>query len=344
MTKRVLLPQKIEPEAVRLLEQHGCVIIAAADPKIETVMPLMKDADGIILRTGIVMSAPLLASAGKLQIIARTGGGVDNVDLAAATQRGIIVTSNLGVNTISVVEHALALMLALSKRLRDLDRAVRQDNFQIRYQNLPGDLHGKTLGLIGFGRIGSELARVCRELFAMQIMAFDPYLPDSVKSKHNGKVSFVELADLLAGADVISIHVPLTDSTRNLLDLPRLKSMKPGAILINTSRGGIVDETALAQVLKADHLTGAGLDVFASEPVSMDHPLLKLDNVILTPHSAALTRECVVRMAVEAARCVLAVFSGRRPPNVANEAVLNQARWNHMTPEGMLSDTVIAKS
>jgi D-3-phosphoglycerate dehydrogenase len=334
MTKRVLLPQKIEAEAVRMLEQHGCEIITAADPKIETVKALIKDAEGIILRTGITLSASLLASAERLRIIARTGGGVDNVDLDAATRMGIIVTSNLGVNTISVVEHALALMLALSKRLRDLDRAVRQDNFQIRYRNLPTDLHGKILGLIGFGRIGSELGMVCRNLFAMEIIAFDPYLTHNVKSRHEGKVSFVALDELLASADVISIHVPLTASTRNLLDLSRLKSMKPGAILINTSRGGIVDETALAQVLKAGQLTGAGLDVFAVEPVLMDHPLLELDNVILTPHSAALTRECVVRMAVEAAQCVLDVFSGKRPPNVANGAVFGQDRWNHLQPKG----------
>jgi D-3-phosphoglycerate dehydrogenase len=337
MAKRVMLPQKIEAEAVQLLEQHGCEIITAADAKIETVMPLMKDADGIILRTGIVMSQPLLASAERLQIIARTGGGVDNVDLNAATKRGVIVTSNLGVNTISVVEHALALMLALSKRLRDLDRAVRQDNFQIRYRNLPNDLHGKTLGLIGFGRIGSELGRVCQELFAMKVIAFDPYLAKAVKSKHDRKTSFVELAELLAGADVISIHAPLTDSTRNLLNLSRLKSMKPGAILINTSRGGIVDENALAQMLKAGRLTGAGLDVFTSEPVSMDNPLLELDNVILTPHSAALTRECVVRMAVEAAQCVLDVFSGKMPPNVANEAVFEHDKWIHLKQKGTVS-------
>jgi D-3-phosphoglycerate dehydrogenase len=175
----------------------------------------------------------------------------------------------------------------------------------------------------------------------MQIIAFDPYLTNSVKSKHAGKTSFVELAELLSLSDVISIHVPLTDSTRNLLDLQRLKSMKPGAILINTSRGGIVDENALAQVLKAGRLTGAGLDVFASEPVPMDHPLLQLDNVILTPHSAALTRECVVRMAVEAAQCVLAVFSGNRPPNVANEAVFEQDRWSHLKHEGTVSNPTL---
>ena len=227
MTKRVLLRQKIEPEAVQMLEQHGCEVITAADPIPEKVMLLRKDADGIILR------------------------------------------------------------------------------------------------------IGSVLGRVCRELFAMKVIAFDPYLPKTVKSTHDGKTSRVELAELLSSSDIVSIHVPLTDSTQNLLNLPRLKSMKPGAILINTSRGGIVDETALAQVLKAGRLASAGLDVFLSEPVPMDNPLLELDNVILTPHSAALTRECVVRMAVEAAQCVLEVFSDKRPLNVSNEAVFEHDRCIH---------------
>jgi len=276
----VLLPQPIEAEAVALLEQQNCTITVAADPKPETVLPLIPDAHGLILRTGITITRDLLASADKLLVIARTGGGLDNVDVAAASEKGIIVTSNLGVNTISVAEHVLSMMLALSKKLYVLDSAVRRGNFGIRYRNLPRDLHGKTIGLLGFGRIGSEIGRICRQAFDMQVLAYDPYLSAEKKSELSPQATFVELAELLANADVVSLHVPLTDQTRHLVDDPEIALMKPDAILINASRGGVVNEAALCEALQNNRIAGAGLDVFGCEPVPADHPLLKLENVI----------------------------------------------------------------
>ena len=322
----VLLPQPIESEAIALLEKNNCNVITAPDPKPETVLPLIKDAHGLILRTGISITRDLIAAADELLVISRTGGGLDNVDVAAATEKEIIVTSNQGVNTISVAEHVLSFMLALTKRLATMDQAVRGGNFGIRYQNLPGDIHGKTLGLLGFGRIGSKIGEICRQTFAMQVLAHDPYLPDEKKIEYHDWVRIVELEELLSESDVISIHVPLTDKTRHLVDAAEIALMKPDALLINTSRGGVVNEDALAAALINNKIAGAGLDVFNEEPVSSDNPLLKLDNVILTPHTAALTRECVSRMATEAAKCVLDVFAGREPPNVANRQVLESGR------------------
>ena len=326
----VLLPQPIEPEATALLEQAGCSIAVAADPKPETVMPLMRDALGLILRTGITITRDLIAAAPGLLIISRTGGGLDNVDVAAATEQGILVTSNLGVNTISVVEHVLSMILTLSKKLAVMDQAVRRGNFAIRYQNLPRDISGKTVGLLGFGRIGSELGRVCRSTFGMRVIAYDPFLPAEKKAEYRDQASFTGLEELLAESDIISIHVPLTDQTRNLLDEAEISQMKPEGILINASRGGVVNEAALCEALQNNRIAGAGLDVFSREPVPEDHPLLKLENVILTPHSAALTSECVTRMATEAAKCVLDVFAGRQPPNVANRQILESGRWKHL--------------
>jgi D-3-phosphoglycerate dehydrogenase len=323
----VLLPQQIEPEAIALLEQANCIVSIAADPTPETVGPLIRDADGLILRTGITLTRELLAAADKLLVIARTGGGFDNVDVAAASEKGIIVTSNLGVNTISVAEHVLAMMLALSKKLAVMDQAVRSGNFTIRYQNLPRDISGKTIGLLGFGRIGSEIGRICRHIFGMRVLAYDPYLPEERKAEYLGRASFTGLQELLSKSDVISIHVPLTDKTRNLVDEAEISRMKPEVILINASRGGIVNETALVKALQNNRIAGAGLDVFSKEPVPAGHPLLKLENVVLTPHTAALTRDCVTRMATEAARCVLDVFAGREPQNVANPQVLESGRW-----------------
>jgi D-3-phosphoglycerate dehydrogenase len=163
----------------------------------------------------------------------------------------------------------------------------------------------------------------------MQVIAYDPYLTDGKKDECLDWVTLVELKELLSKSDFISIHVPLTDQTRNLVDEAELSLMKSDAILINASRGGVVNDTALVKALQSQKIAGAGLDVFNEEPVPADHPLLKLENVILTPHSAALTSECVTRMATEAAKCVLDVFAGREPQNVTNRQVLESGRWKH---------------
>ena len=332
-SKRVLLPQPIESDAMHTLEQAGVQTVAAKDPKPETVGPLMKSVQGLILRTGIKITRDLMALADDLWVISRTGGGLDNVDVTAATENQIIVTSNLGVNTSSVVEHSLALILALTKQLPTMDRAVRAENFGIRYQNLPGDLRGKTLGLLGFGRIGSELARSCQQIFDMQIISHDPYVPDALKASSDLGVEFVDRQELFSRSDVLSIHVPLTEETHHAVSVQELAWMKSTALVINTARGPIIDQNALFGALQNKEIAGAGLDVFEQEPVSGDNPLLGLENIILTPHSAALTRECVIRMAVEAARCVLDVFNNRVPPNVANPQVLTSERWKHLEPD-----------
>ena len=204
-------------------------------------------------------------------------------------------------------------------------------NFTIRYQNLQQDLHGKTLGLLGFGRIGSEVGHVCRQIFSIRVIACDPYLSDSLKESYEDQVAFVELHELFSKADIISVHVPLAHETRYMVGNSELALMGPDAILINTSRGDVVDETELFKAMKEKQIGGAGLDVFSKEPVPKDNPLLQLENVILTPHSAALTRECVIRMATEAARCVLDVFSSREPPNIANRQVLTSKKWRHLS-------------
>jgi D-3-phosphoglycerate dehydrogenase len=326
----VLLPQPIETEAISLLEKKNCIVTTAPDPKPETVLPLLKDAHGLILRTGITINRELIENADELLVISRTGGGLDNVDVSAATEKGIIVTSNLGVNTVSVAEHVLSMILALSKRLILLDNAVRNGNFGIRYQNLSRDIYGKTIGLLGFGRIGCEIGRICHQIFGMQVIAYDPNLPDGKKAEYCSWVTFAELYELLSKSDVISIHVPLTDKTRHLVGDAEFSLMKTDAILINASRGGVVNETALVKALQNNQIAGAGLDVFSEEPVPADNPLLKLENVILTPHTAALTKECVTRMATEAAKCVLDVFDGREPQNVANPQVLEFGRWKRL--------------
>jgi D-3-phosphoglycerate dehydrogenase len=321
----VLLPEPIEQEALALLNSRGLKILASPDRRQESVAALMPQADAVVLRTGIRMSAELIARGERLATISRTGAGFDNVDLEAATRRGAIVTSSIGANTHTVAEHALALILALAKQLPYLDRETRAGNFRSRYDYRPRDLRGATLGVIGFGRIGREVARACAASLGMGVLVYDPYLEP--REEDLSWVGFCGLEDLLARADVVSIHVPLSDQTRGLLDARRLAAMKKGALLVNTSRGGLVDEQALARALASGQLGGAGMDVFEQEPPEAGSPLLAAPGAILTPHAAALTRDCVVRMAVLAAQRVLDVLDGFLPENVANPEVLRQERW-----------------
>ena len=326
----VLLPQPIEIEAVERLEDAGHTVINAPNPKPATVLPLMKEAQAVILRTGITMTRELIEAAEDLQVISRTGGGFDNVDVQAATDNDVIVTSNLGVNSISVCEHVLALMLSLAKQLPRLDQAVRSDNYSIRYQNLSRDLNGKTIGLLGFGRIGYQVATACQTVFNMKVVACDPYLPDEVKAQYADLVTFIDKEQLCRESDVISVHVPLTEQTRHALSTAEFEMMKSGAIVINTSRGPVIDEEALVKALQTNSIGGAGLDVQSQEPPDPNSPLLELDNVLLTPHSAALTNECVIRMATDAADRTLEVLAGKKPLNIANPEVLASKRWKHL--------------
>jgi D-3-phosphoglycerate dehydrogenase len=326
----VLLPEPVEEEAVRLLEQGGVELLRAADPRPETVAPLLARADAVVLRTGLKLDAGLVSGAPRLRTVSRTGAGYDNVDVAAATRHGVIVTSSVGANTSTVVEHTLALLLALAKRLLDLDRAVRRGDFKLRYAYLPRDLRGQVLGVVGFGKIGGEVARACHQILGMSILAHDALMPDAARADLSAWVEFTDLPELFRRADVVTLHLPLHAATRGLVGRELLSSMKPGALLVNAARGGVVDEAALAEALRAGPLGGAALDVFAREPPPADSPLLGLTNTVLTPHAAALTRTCVTRMAVLAAQRVLDVLDGYLPDDVANPEVLADERWRHL--------------
>lgn len=335
-SKRVLLPESIQPEAVEILEKASCELVLSPDPKPETIIPLMQGVQGIVLRTGLKMTRELLSHADQLCIISRTGAGYDNVDVEAASEKEIIVTSTVGVNITSVVEHALSLMLALFKQLLFMDREVRRANFAVRRKNLPSDAHGKTLGILGLGKIGLELARICHQVFGMKILATTGTSARSVAIREESKdwIEFLDTKDLFTRSDVVSIHIPLRADTRHAVGERELSWMKPDAFLINTSRGPVIDESALIKALQKGEIAGAGLDVFSEEPPREDSPLLALDSVILTPHSAALTKECVVKTNTEAARYVVNVFNGIEPPNIANRQVLASDRWKHLkSPE-----------
>jgi D-3-phosphoglycerate dehydrogenase len=319
--KKVLLTQKIRDEGLAVLEGKAEVIIAP-DPSEATISNLIQDVHGVILRTTSQITRDMIASASHLNVISRTGVGVDNVDVAAATEKGILVCHTPGVNAISVAEHAVSLIVVLVKALPYLDNEVRKANWKSRNEYRPVELHQKILGVIGFGKIGSRVADIMKKGFGMNILAYDPYVVQTKEAESDAV--FCKLEELLSQSDVVTLHLPATSETKELLNREYLALLKPSAYFINTSRGSVVDEAALIEFLQTKSIAGAGLDVFEQEPLPLDHPLTKLDNVILSPHAGALSKECVARVAVEAAQAVLDVFAGREPRYVYNKAKLKK--------------------
>jgi len=267
------------------------------------------------------ISRETLEGADKLKIIARHGVGVDNVDLEACTEKGIIVTNVHVAEGPSVPEHVFALMLAISKKLFLRDKMVREGRWNERDQLVGKELKGKTLGIIGLGNIGSQVSKIARTAFDMNVLAYDPYISNE-KAKEVG-AQLVNLENLLRESDYISINCPLTDETRGMIGEKELKLMKSGAVLVNTARGGIVEEDALYRALKEGWIEGAGIDVLENEPVSK-HPLFGLNNILLTPHSAAFTVESLRRAAIVACENVLKVLKGELPANVVNPKVMEK--------------------
>ena len=316
--KRVLLCQDIDPAGRRVLEGKTQVVVAPA-PREQTIRGIIADFQGVIIRSATTLSRETLDAATKLEVIGRAGAGVNNIDVVAATERAIPVCYAPVANSSSVVEHTLALILALAKQLPLMDQAVRQGHFEIRYENRPVDVAGKTLGVVGLGRIGREVARKSALMLQMNVVGYDPYL--GLDNNATGIEFASELAALFEQADFVTVHVPLTTQTHHMVNAELIGRMRPSSYLINTSRGAVVDEVALTQALAQGNIAGAGLDVFEEEPLPADNPLFGLDNVILTPHTAALTRECVARVAVDAAQGVMDVLEGRRPQYVFNPEV-----------------------
>ena len=258
----------------------------------------------------------LLARAPNLLVVSTNGSGYDTVDLAACTAAGVLAVNQAGGNREAVAEHVLGMMLCLSKRIIEVDRAMRRAPDVSRDAFMGNDIHGKTIGIIGLGNVGSRVAALCRGLFGMRVLAYDPYL--SAMEIASRGAEKVELRELLAGADFVSLNCPRTAETRNMIGAAELALMRPHAFFITTARGGIHDEAALATALREKRIAGAGLDVWAKEPPPPDHPLMGFDNVLVSPHTAGVTREARETMARIAAEQLLGIFDGKRPPRLLN--------------------------
>lgn len=316
--KKVLLTKKLSPEILDVLKEVS-EIENVPEGDVEAFKKQLKDADAVLLSTSFKLTAELIDSSQKLKVISRTGVGVDNVDVKAATEKGIFVLNTPDANSLSVAEHTVSLIAAISKQLVFYDSELRKGNFKARRLNLCVDMYGKTLGLIGCGKIGRMVADKCINAFGMKVIGYDPYITSDL----DGIKIYKAIEDIFKNADYISLHIPLLESTKNLVGERLLSLMKPTAYLINTARGGIVDESVLAEKLKTKQIAGAGFDVLASEPPESTNPLLELPNIILTPHTAALTNECTERVAHEAAVGIADYLKGKMPKFIFNKDVLN---------------------
>ncbi len=307
---RCLIVQPIHPSGPALLAASGIEPVHAPSPDMATVARLIPGCAAVITRDA-GLSAAAINAADALRVIAVHGTGTDPVDLDRARARGITVINTPLANVRSVAEHAMALLLALAKRLAQADRAVRAGESDFRYRAAPLELDGATLGLVGFGRTGQAAATLARG-FGMTVTAFSPRRPDADFAAA-GIRRAPDLKTLLADSDAVSLHLPLTEETRGIIDAEAFAAMRPGALFVNTSRAGVVDEPALIEALRSGRLGGAGLDLFALHGGRPDPALLAQDRVILSPHIAGSTEAALRRAAEGVVAGILDVLAGRMP-------------------------------
>ncbi len=274
---------------------------------------VLPDYDALIVRSETKVTAEILAAGARLRVVTRAGVGTDNIDVAAATERGVLVLNTPGPNTIAAAEHALALTLALLRHIPRADASLRAGRWE-RKAFVGRELHRKTLGILGLGRIGREVAIRARA-FGAELLVYDPFVPPAAAEAVGARA--LPLDDVLARADIVTLHLPLLPETRGLLGARELARMKPGAYLVNCARGGIVDEDALAGALRGGHLAGAALDVFAQEPLTAS-PLFDLPNTVLTPHLAASSEEAQLGVGIVAAESTLAALRSELVENAVN--------------------------
>ncbi len=314
---RVLIPRPIAPIGIELLSRECDCIAPWMTGEVwtdERIRDELRDVDAIVVRI-FELRAEDIDSAPRLKVIAKHGVGVDNIDCSAAARRGIPVVITPGANSNAVAEHTLALIFALARQTLAADAITREGRFDERDSFAGVELAGKTVGVVGFGRIGSRVAAKVERGLGMRAVAYDPPLVQSGRAPDREFAPTLD--DVAASADFLSLHVPLTPDTQHLVDREVLERLGPDAFLINTSRGSVVDERALVGALESGQIRGAALDVFETEPLPADHPLCGAPRTLLSPHVAAATSESRVAMARMVAEGVLAALRGEAPPHVA---------------------------
>ncbi len=333
---KVLVSDRLSEEglaALRVAPEVELVVKTSLTP--EELLAEIKDADALLVRSATKVTAAVIEAAEKLAVIGRAGVGVDNIDVEAATRRGIVVCNSPEGNTAAAAEHTWALLLSLARNIPAAAASMKAGEWK-RSQFVGVELLNKTLGVVGLGKIGSEVASRGRA-FGMRVLGFDPFI--SAERAANLGVELVELPEILKQSDFITLHVPLTKDTRALLNAETFQLVKPGVRIVNCARGGVVDEAAAAEALRAGKVAGAAFDVFESEPPT-DSPLLGLDNIVLTPHLGASTEEAQIKVAVDVAQQVLDVLQGRPARSAVNVIPVSADVLRRLEPYMLLAEKV----
>jgi len=327
---KVLLTERIDKTGIDILSKVAQVDIAP-DPSEKTIVSMVGDYDAMIIRATL-LTEPMLAAGKKLKVVGRHGVGTDNLDIPAATRHGILLLNTPGANAGSVAEYTVGALLYLFKRFAEADRMLRRGDF-----NQPGSLtglltklgfenrvvEGRTIGLAGFGAIARRVAKICIHGFDMKVLAYDPYVSEEAMNAL-GVQKVASVKKMAPLVDALTIHVPKTPETVNLINSEIFSAMKPTAVLVNAARGGIVNEADLVEALKNRSIAAAATDVYDQEPPPMDHPLFALDNMLMTPHIGAASDGAMQNMASYVARGVVDVLEGRTPQFVVNRELLKK--------------------
>lgn len=321
---RVYVTRQLFDEAIEILRQHADVeVFEGVDqpaPR-SLILSKVREVDGLLTLLTDRIDSEVLEAGERLKVVSNCAVGFDNIDVEAATRRGIYVTNTPGILTDTTADFTWALLLAIARRVAEADRYVRSKRWIHPWgpkMFLGSDVHGKTLGIIGLGRIGRAVA-IRAKGFNMKVYYYD--VQRDIKAEEELGVLYKSLEEVLKEADFITLHVPLTEETRHMIGRRELSMMKKSAYLINTSRGAVVDEKELYRALKEGVIAGAALDVFEREPIDPENPLLTLDNVVLAPHIASASVETRTKMAVTAAENLVCVLRGEEPPNLVNPEV-----------------------
>ncbi|MGF1571865.1 MAG: phosphoglycerate dehydrogenase [Sumerlaeia bacterium] len=314
MTHKILVSDKLSDDGLNVFKDAGFEVHHLPEITQDEIKATIHEYDGWVVRSRSRATAEILVNAHKLRVIGRAGVGIDNVDVVAASKRGIIVMNTPAGNTISTAEHAISMMMSLARKIPAADASMREGKWD-KKSFMGVELRGKTLGILGFGRIGQEVAQRMKA-FQMTVIAYDPFVTTD-GMKHAG-VSPASVDEICRTADFITIHTPLSAETKNLINAESLKTMKKSVRIVNCARGGIIDEQALAEALNNGTIAGAALDVFESEPIPEDHVLRNVKNIVITPHIAASTVEAQENVAIQVAEQIVDVLKNNKITNALN--------------------------
>ncbi|MCS7129997.1 MAG: phosphoglycerate dehydrogenase [Archaeoglobaceae archaeon] len=331
---KVLVAEEISDEAVELMRKEGLQVDVKTGLKKEEILNIIPNYEALIVRSQIKVDKEIIEKAKNLKIIGRAGVGVDNIDLETASQKGIIVVNAPGGNTISTAEHTIALLLALARKIPQAHLSMKDKKWD-RKKFTGVELRGKTIGVIGLGRVGFEVAKRCKAL-EMNVLAYDPYIPPE-RAQQIG-VKLVDLQTLLKESDIITLHIPKTKETAGLIKKEQIDMMKKGVMIVNTARGGLIDENALVEGLKSGKIAGVALDVYEKEPPDFSNPIFSFENVITTPHLGASTEEAQLSVGLIVAEDIINLAKGLPVKNAVNLPSIEPAEFEFIYPYMLLAE------